>query len=177
MHSRASVVGEGSTLLKTTDPSAERGNTNGQRRLAIFRVLPRLWIPLLVLAVTIAGGFIVCRVHSYFGSGKRESYVDSNLGSPKPFKPKRISYEVFGPAGTVADIAYFDVNADPQHVDGAVLPWSLHTTADTAAMMGNIMAQGNSDSIGCRITVDDVVRSERISNEVNAYTFCVVKSA
>jgi hypothetical protein len=39
------------------------------------------------------------------------------------------------------------------------------------------MAQGNSNSIGCRITVDDVVRSERISNEVNAYTFCVVKSA
>jgi transketolase N-terminal domain/subunit len=55
--------------------------------------------------------------------------------------------------------------------------WEAHITADTAAMMGNLMAQGNSNSIGCRITVDDVVKTERISNQVNAYTFCVVKSA
>jgi Mycobacterium membrane protein len=39
------------------------------------------------------------------------------------------------------------------------------------------VARGNSDSIGCRILVDDVVKAERISNEVNAYTFCLVKSA
>ncbi|AMC40451.1 membrane protein MmpS4 [Mycobacterium tuberculosis] len=43
--------------------------------------------------------------------------------------------------------------------------------------MGNIVAQGNSDSIGCRITVDGKVRAERVSNEVNAYTYCLVKSA
>ncbi|NLP98586.1 hypothetical protein HGO75_22890, partial [Mycobacterium tuberculosis] len=46
-----------------------------------------------------------------------------------------------------------------------------------AAVMGNIVAQGNSDSIGCRITVDGKVRAERVSNEVNAYTYCLVKSA
>jgi len=44
-------------------------------------------------------------------------------------------------------------------------------------VMGNLVARGNSDSIGCRILVDDVVKAERISNEVNAYTFCLVKSA
>ncbi len=145
--------------------------------IPIIRFLARYWIPLLVLAVVGVGGFIVNRVHGYFGSGKRESYADSNLQNPKPFNPKRITYEVFGPPGTVADISYFDVNADPKRVDGAHLPWSLHITTDKAAVMGNLVAQGNSDSIGCRITVDDVVKAERISNEVNAYTFCVVKSA
>jgi MmpS family membrane protein len=113
----------------------------------------------------------------YFGSEKRESYADSNLQNPKPFNPKRITYEVFGPPGTVADISYFDVNADPQRVDGALLPWSLHITTDKAAVMGNLVARGSSDSIGCRIAVDDVVKAEKISNEVRAYTFCLVKAA
>ena len=140
-------------------------------------MLSRTWIPLVVLAVLLVGGFIVFRVHGYFGSEKRESYADSNLKNPEPFNPKRITYEVFGPPGTVADNSYFDVNADPQRVDGAPLPWSLHITTTKAAVMGNLVAQGNSNSIGCRITVDDVVKAERISHEVNAYTFCVVKSA
>ena len=57
------------------------------------------------------------------------------------------------------------------------MPWSLHITTTKAAVMGNLVAQGDSDSIGCRILVDDVVKAERISHEVNAFTFCVVKAA
>jgi hypothetical protein len=145
--------------------------------IPILKVLSRTWIPLVVLAVVVVGGFVVYRVHGYFGSEKRESYADSNLKNPDPFNPKRIVYEVFGPPGTVADISYFDVNADPKRVDGAPLPWSLHITTTKAAVMGNLVAQGDSDSIGCRILVDDVVKAERISHEVNAFTFCVVKAA
>lgn len=140
-------------------------------------MLSRTWIPLVILAVVVAGGFVVYRVHGYFGSEKRPSYADSNLESPKPFNPKQISYEVFGPPGTVADISYFDVNSDPKRVDGAPLPWSLNITTTKAAMMGDLVAQGNSDSIGCRIVVDGVVKAEKISNEVHAFTFCLVKSA
>ncbi len=136
-----------------------------------------MWIPLVIVAVLVVGGFIVFRVHGYFGSEKRESYADSNLQNPKPFNPKRIVYEVFGPSGTTADISYFDVNGDPQRVDRAALPWSLRITTDKAAVMGNLMARASGDSVGCRITVDGVVKAERISNEVRAYTFCVVKSA
>ena len=140
-------------------------------------MLSRTWIPLIILAVVVAAGFVVYRVHGYFGSEKRPSYADSNLESAKPFNPKKISYEVFGPPGTVADISYFDVNADPQRVDGASLPWALHVTTDKAAVMGSLMAQGDSDSIGCRIVVDGEVKAEKISNEVHAFTFCMVKSA
>jgi hypothetical protein len=127
--------------------------------------------------VVVAGGFTVHRVRGFFASEKRETYADSNLENSKPFNPKKISYEVFGPPGTVADISYFDVNSDPRRIDGALLPWSLHFTTTLAAVMGNLVAQGNSDSIGCRITVDGEVKAERISNEVNAYTYCLVKSA
>ena len=139
-------------------------------------MLSRTWIALVVLAVVIVGGFTVHRIRGFFASEKREAYSDSNLEN-KPFNPKQITYEVFGPPGTVADISYFDVNSDPKQVDGAVLPWSLHFTTNLAAVMGNLVAQGNSDSIGCRITVDGEVKAQRISNEVNAYTYCLVKSA
>ncbi|EUA56851.1 conserved membrane family protein [Mycobacterium xenopi 4042] len=39
------------------------------------------------------------------------------------------------------------------------------------------MAQGDSNSIGCRIVVDGEVKAERVSNEVNAFTFCLLKAA
>lgn len=131
----------------------------------------------MILAVVVVAGFVVYRVHGYFGSEKRASYTDSNLDNPKPFNPKRIVYEVFGPPGTVADISYFDVNADPQRIDGAILPWTLRVTTDKATVLGNLAAQGDSNSIGCRITVDDVIKAERISNSVDAFTYCLVKSA
>ena len=132
---------------------------------------------MVILAVVTVSTFAVYRVHGYFGSQKRESYADSNLETAKAFNPKRIIYEVFGPAGTVADISYFDVNADPKRVDGAHLPWTMKLTTTAAAVMGNIVAQGNSSTIGCRITVDDVVKAERISHEVDAFTYCVLKGA
>lgn len=136
-----------------------------------------MWIPLVILVVIICGSYTVSRLQGVFGSEKRPSYADSPNEDTKPFNPKQLTYEVFGPEGTVADISYFDVNSDPQQVDGAILPWSLKLTTTLPAVVGNIVAQGNSDSIGCRILVDGVVKAERISNEVNAYTFCLLKAA
>jgi hypothetical protein len=43
--------------------------------------------------------------------------------------------------------------------------------------VGNVVAQGDSTSIGCRIVVDGQVKAERISNEVNAFTYCRVEGA
>ena len=99
------------------------------------------------------------------------------LMTARSYNPKQVTYEVFGPAGTVADISYFDVNSEPQQVDGAPLPWSLKITTDSSAVVSNVVAQGDSDMIGCRIVVDGEVKAERISNEVNAFTYCLVKDA
>ena len=40
-----------------------------------------------------------------------------------------------------------------------------------------ILAQGDSDSIGGRIIVDGELKAGRITHEVNASTFCVLKAA
>ncbi len=87
--------------------------------LTIFGILRRLWIPLLVLVVIAAGGFTVSRLHGIFGSEKRPSYADTKLSDSKPFNPKHLTYEVFGPPGTVANISYFDVNAEPAAYRGS----------------------------------------------------------
>ena len=117
------------------------------------------------------------RLHDIFGSEKRPSYANTKINDTKPFNPKHLTYEVFGPPGTVADISYFDVNADPQHVAGAHLPWSLKFAITGASALGSISAQGDSASIGCRIVVDGEVKAEKITHEVSAFTFCLLKAA
>ena len=44
------------------------------------------------------------------------------------------------------------------------------------AIVGNVVGLGDGDSIGCRILVDGVVKAARISHEVNAFAFCLLKA-
>ena len=142
----------------------------------IFRVLRRLWIPLVVLVVIAVGGFTVSRLHGLFGSEKGLPYADTRVDN-KPYNPQHLRYEVFGPPGTVALISYYDDNGAPQHVDAASLPWSLEFAITAATGIGNVAAQGDSDSIGCRIVVDGVVKAENTSHEVSAFTSCMLKGS
>ena len=61
----------------------------------------------------------------------------------------------------MADINYLDENAQPKRVDGARLPWSLELVTMLTAVAANVVAQGDSDTIGCRITVNGVVRQQQ----------------
>jgi hypothetical protein len=145
--------------------------------MAFAGVLRRAWIPLVVLAVVGGAVFSVSRVRAASGSDKPSPYGISEVADIGALSKKSVVYEIFGPVGTVADISYFDLNSAPRRVDGARLPWSVHITANSPAVVGNVVAQGDSDSIGCRILVDGQVKAERISKEVNAFTYCRVKGA
>jgi hypothetical protein len=79
--------------------------------------------------------------------------------------------------GAVATINYLDLDAVPQIVRDAPLPWSISLTTTAPSASPIIVAQGDGDSIGCRIVVDDEVKDEKTSNGVTAQTFCLVKSA
>lgn len=136
-----------------------------------------MWIPLLIAVVVGAGGLTVARLHGIFGAEKRSRYADTQIKDPKPFDPKHLTYEVFGPPGTVARISYFDVNADPKRVDAARLPWSLTFAMTDATAVGSVVAQGDSDAIGCRIVVDGVVKAEKVTHETSAFTFCSLKAS
>ena len=128
-----------------------------------------------VLVVAVAG-FCVYRLHGIFGSHYSTSTASAFSNEIVPFDPKHVLVEVFGPPGAVATINYLDVNAQPQHVDGVTLPWSYDNTTTEPAVFVNVVAQGNSDSIGCRISIDGVVKDKRTVNTMNAYAYCLDKS-
>ncbi|MEZ0355550.1 MmpS family transport accessory protein [Mycobacterium sp. SA01] len=143
----------------------------------VLALLGRVWIPLVVIAVLAAGGLAVSRLHSIFGNEKTLSYGDTKNDKGKPYNPKKMKYEVFGPPGTAAQISYFDENGDPVHQD-VTLPWSLEFPISAAAGIGSIAAQGDSDTIGCRITVDGVVKADNTTtHEVSSFVSCLLKAA
>lgn len=134
---------------------------------------------MLVVAVVVVSvtAFGVYRLHGIFGSHNITSTASGLANDIEPFNPKRITLEVFGDPGTVATINYVDINVEPQQVVDAPLPWSVTMVTTQPGAFSNLVAQGDSASLGCRIVVDDEVKDERIVNELNAYTFCIVKSA
>ena len=131
---------------------------------------------LVAVAVVAVAGFAVYRLHGVFGANHTTATASGFSNEIHPFNPKRVVLEVFGPAGTVATINYLDVHAQPQRVNDATLPWTYDTTTTDPAVFVNVMAQGDSDSIGCRIIIDGVVKDERTVNTLNAYTYCLDKS-
>jgi MmpS family membrane protein len=145
-------------------------------RVSVSSLVKSGWMLLVAVVVVAVAGFAVYRLHGVFGSHNNTSTA-SGVSNDVVFNPKHITLEVFGDPGTMATINYVDINIQPQQVRNASLPWSLTMVTTQPGAFSNLVAQGNSNSLGCRITVDGEVKDERIVNAVNAYTFCLVKSA
>ena len=146
------------------------------KRTGLGQLLKRAWIPILIVVVVVIAGFVVSRVRTFFGAEGIIVTPVQFADDPEPFEPKIVKYEIFG-NGSYADINYLDLDAKPQRIDGASLPWELTLSTTAPAAQPNIVAQGDGGSITCRVTVDDEVKDERTSDGVNAQTFCLVKSA
>ncbi|MBU9765346.1 transport acessory protein MmpS [Mycobacterium sp. TNTM28] len=146
------------------------------QRVSIARRLGRRWTLVVAVVVVAVAAFVVYRLHGVFGSEDVTSTPSGTVNDIVPFNPKHVVMEVFGPPGTVATITYLDVDAQPQRADAVPLPWRYDTTTTQPAVFVNIQAQGNTDSIGCRIKIDDVIKDEKTVNTVNAYTSCLDKS-
>lgn len=142
----------------------------------LVRLLRKAWMPLVILAVVGVAAFSVDRLHGVFGKSEITRPGSGLADDPAPFNPKVVVYEVFGPPGATATVNYLNLDAEPQIARDVSLPWTLELSTTAPAAAANLVAQGYSDSIGCRITVDGVVKAERWSNGVAAQTFCIVKS-
>ena len=135
----------------------------------------RAWIPLVLVVVLAVSGLVVVRLHKLFASQDLNANAGAGIEIVQ-FNPKIVIYDVFGPAGTTATIDYFDADANTHEVNAA-LPWSTTISTTLPAISANIMVRGDGDQIGCRVTVDGVVRDQKSTDGVNAQTFCLVKSA
>ncbi|WAC94453.1 MmpS family transport accessory protein [Mycobacterium sp. Aquia_213] len=134
------------------------------------------WIVLVAILVVAVAGFGIYRLHGIFGSHDNTRANSGLANEIVPFNPKSVVLEVFGAPGATATINYLDVNAQPQQVKNAPLPWSFTITTTEPAVVANVVAQGNGDTLGCRITVNGEVKDQRTVNKVDAYTFCLDKS-
>ncbi|MGH3440269.1 MAG: MmpS family transport accessory protein, partial [Sciscionella sp.] len=130
------------------------------RAIPVTRMARRAWIPLVLLVVLTVSGFGVARLHRIFGSEDLNANAGAGIEIVQ-FNPKVVTYEIFGPAGTTASINYWDEYANTHQINAAPLPWSFTISTTLPSVSANIMAQGDGDQIGCRITVDDVVREEK----------------
>jgi hypothetical protein len=145
-------------------------------RSAMTGLVKRGWVPVVMVVVVAIASFMVAKLHGVFGS---HMYTpdNSNADAIIQFNPKHVLLEIFGAPGTVADINYLDEQAQPQRLDAVTLPWSFEIVTTLTAVLANVIAQGNTDSIGCRITVNGVVRDQESENSYHAQTSCLVKSA
>ena len=140
------------------------------------RLVARFWVPFVMVVVVAIAALTVARLHGVFGS-KMYRPGNGNADAIIQFNPKHVLFEIFGAPGTVADINYLDEQAQRQRVGGVGLPWSFEIVTTLTAVLANVIAQGDGDSIGCRITVNGVVRDQQSENRYHAQTSCVVKSA
>jgi Mycobacterium membrane protein len=131
---------------------------------------------LVAVAIVAVAGVGIYRLHGIFGAHKSTSATGGTSNEIVAFNPKQVVLEVFGAPGTVATINYLDINAHPQQVLDATLPWSLTMTTTQPGVFANLVAQGDGNSISCRIIINGAVKDEKTVNEVNAYTSCLDKS-
>jgi hypothetical protein len=148
-----------------------------RRGTSIFNVLKRAWVPLVVVVAVALGGIAVDRLRGVFGSDKIFSETGSSAEPLAPSHIKRVTYEVFGPSVTTGSVSYLNKDAQPEQANFTNLPWTYTITTTAPAVIADVVAQGNSADIGCRITVNGEIKDEQTSAGHHAQTFCLVKAA
>ncbi|MCV7361393.1 MmpS family transport accessory protein [Mycolicibacterium neworleansense] len=138
-------------------------------------MLKHAWIPLVLVVVLAVSGLVVSRLHRMFGSEDLNANAGAGIEIVQ-FNPKVLVYDVYGPPGSTAQISYFDPDAKVHSVT-APLPWSITLSTTLPTVSANLMALGDGNEIGCRVTVNGTVREEQSANGVKPQTYCLVKSA
>jgi hypothetical protein len=136
-------------------------------------IAKRAWIPLVLLVVLAVSGLVVSRLHRQFASQDLNANAGAGIEIVQ-FNPKIMIYDVYG-SGT-AQISYFDPDGNV-HLVTVPLPWSIALSTTLATVSGSLMAQTTGDQIGCKVTVNGVLREQQSADGINAQTYCLVKSA
>ncbi len=144
---------------------------------SVSRTLRRRWTVVVAVVVVALVGFSIYRLHGIFGSDNVISRSGAEALENTGFNPKTVLLEVFGTPGSIATVNYLDADAQPQRVDDVALPWAHELTTDEPTLFADLRAQGDGTVIGCRITVNGVVKDERTSDDVNGYISCLDKTA
>lgn len=140
-------------------------------------VLRRAWVPIVVVAVVALGSIGVFKLRGVFGSEPIFSATASQAGQLPQTSVKHVTYEVFGATGTAGRVSFVDQDSRPAQANFSTLPWHYAIATTESSVIANIVAQGDSDDLGCRITVNGEVKDEHHTSEHHAQVSCLVKAA
>jgi hypothetical protein len=140
-----------------------------------YGLVRRFWVVLVVVVALVVAGLVVGRLRTYFGSD-----VPGSVGGGDAivaFNPKLVIYEVVGPETATGAVSYLDSNGQSHQDRFDALPWSVTITTTDPGIFANVVAQGDSQTLGCRIVVNGKVTAEQHAQGRDAQAFCLDKAA
>lgn len=143
----------------------------------MLTMLKRFWVPVVVALAVVGGALAVINLRGAFGSDAIFKWSGKGSEVIESINVKRVTYEVFGPGDTAGGVSYLDATTQPEHVRFIALPWSYTMTTTDPAVIANVVAQGDGDSIGCRIIVNGKILDEQSASGHHAQVSCLVKAA
>ena len=140
-------------------------------------LLKRSWVALVVIVALVVAAAVVSRLRTYFDSDK--PYIGAALPADviEPTNIKRVTYEIVGPPNASGRVSYLDVNGKTLEAGFGSLPWSVTVSTTDPGVLANVVAQGDSPALGCRILVNDKLVAEDFAEGRAAQVFCLDKAA
>lgn len=146
-------------------------------RVSPVRLLGSSWMALVSLFVVTAAGFEVQRIRAESHAITHPSDIRPIPATVVQINPKNVTYELFGDVGNQGKVSYANLDSEPVEVAFTALPWTVSETTMTPAASLSLVAQGQGDSLGCRIRVNGAVRDEQVVNHASAAVACTVSAA
>jgi Mycobacterium membrane protein len=143
----------------------------------MLAMLKRGWVALVVVMVVSLGSIGVLRLRGVFGSDPIFSATAGQAEQLPQVNVKHVMYEVLGPADTAGSVSYVDKDSRPGQANFSSLPWRYTIATTMSSVIANVVAQGDSSNLRCRITVNGEVKDEHYSSEHHAQASCLVKAA
>lgn len=140
-------------------------------------LLKRFWVVVMVLVALAAAAAVVSRLRTFFDTDK--PYIASSLPADeiRPINTKTVTYEIVGPADASGRVSYLDVNGKTMEASFTALPWSVTVSTTDPGVLANVVAQGDTAALGCRILVNDKLVAENYAKGRDAQAFCLDKAA
>ncbi len=142
-----------------------------------FALLRRFWVVVVVVIALVAATAVVGRLRTFFDSDKPYVAGTERVDAIVPFNTKRVTYQIVGPETATGRVSYLDDKGRTQEAEFTNLPWSVTVTTTDPGILANVVAQGDSDSLGCRILVNGTIVDERHAEGRDAQAFCLDKAA
>ncbi|HMZ12617.1 MAG TPA: MmpS family transport accessory protein [Mycobacterium sp.] len=139
--------------------------------------MKRFWVVAVIVIALIAAVGVVSRLRTFFDSDKPYIGASQPADAIKPINTKRVTYQIVGPPDASGRVSYLDVNGKTIEASFTELPWSVTVSTTDPGVLANVVAQGDSAELGCRILVDDKLVAENFAEGRHAQAFCLDKAA